>query len=686
MHGANNDPTVQRNEFFNLDDPSTVNEIEEEMLKIALKALSNSDASDSSRSLSLLSIPSEAEIDYQLSLMDLENPTLPLPPLSDLEEIDDQIKEEEETDRRLMQLDLEDPRFPSFTKDEPILSKEWVDDQFPEDSDSSQSLPPLPPFPFSKVQSNPLGNDLSREIKNKSVESKLKLVGRHASPATSRSRVTIGIKHTNPKTEPVSRAFSTVVKKESQDEVQEDVRMNFIYLLKDAAENIGLTVDKSGNIKMIAYEGSPDKVQQEHFKKLISIIAETARKSKSTTCKVFSQSVVTYSELLHRLASCKWGRGIIKQYPDLSRLLEEERQVLVRREFGIQQNLWNWITEEQGQWKKGEKDVRETFSHYEVLYHAESDKIYIRDSKNEGQVLNYTKMQILDEKGDESDHIKKLFADKQILVKGEIPSESSTEPKQRSTLLKSPKGLEEKGLPESRAESKRNILSESDTGKKLKKNILSKSRRVLPEKRVFSKSHEEPHELELKKCFKALDDQRGTTGFKLEALGSDGAIHEKFSKLKKEEKFEILKALLVDLERIHKAGIIHHGIDINHILIGKDPTTKKWQARISISRSEKVELASEITKKIVEEQKNKGKKISDYQIGMRKGEIFEENAREDVKALGQLFSLLFDLDSIKKSSDTSEMAVSTLIATMHTPQCPSSKELADLAREIFDNN
>lgn len=172
----------------------------------------------------------------------------------------------------------------------------------------------------------------------------------------------------------------------------------------------------------------------------------------------------------------------------------------------------------------------------------------------------------------------------------------------------------------------------------------------------------------------------------MEALGSDGAIHEKFSKLKKEEKFEILKALLVDLERIHKAGIIHHGIDINHILIGKDPTTKKWQARISISRSEKVELASEITKKIVEEQKNKGKKISDYQIGMRKGEIFEENAREDVKALGQLFSLLFDLDSIKKSSDTSEMAVSTLIATMHTPQCPSSKELADLAREIFDNN
>ncbi len=320
-------------------------------------------------------------------------------------------------------------------------------------------------------------------------------------------------------------------------------QMSILYRLSLLSLDLGLTI-MGEDIHMYAYQDIPLDQQTAHFEALINLIQTNAHSSRSVTCTLDGEIVMTYSELLRRLASCKWGNQILMQQENekLKSKLDRLMEKLIQIEFGVNKEMRAFLTKKQETWLEKKKDVEKTFSNppYKIFYRHKKNQMYILPLdvkkgnlhflgkgayKSASRLLNYTTGEVLACSS---------------LVQG---TEKAAEDMSRREL----ECLQRlKGTP--------GVLSLID---------------VLEYEVEGEKEGEKIKRLALI-----------TPLCKEGVLGGKEKIHDAFDYLGQQEKLEMMGDLLSGLKAIHDAKIVHGDISTSNILIRRDPKTNKSQAFI----------------------------------------------------------------------------------------------------------
>lgn len=324
-------------------------------------------------------------------------------------------------------------------------------------------------------------------------------------------------------------------------------QMQLIYQLAEGS-NLRLSLDKTMNFRMEVFQDSISKQDAEVFSQLVEMIRNQAKLTKSPTCALSDGSKVTYSELLHRLSSCSWGKQVIQQHLPLKQKLETLSQKLIWIEFGIYEGMRVWLDKKLKKWEKRGKDIEKTSVNppCKIFYRAHSKDIYIMP-------LNVTK---------ESLH---------FLGKGQFKS---------ATRLLNYKTGEIFACCD--------MVKITDPDRVgIKEGIKPKS---IKEVECLQKFKQATGVLNLIDSLEYKEKgEAGKTTTKLlmitplcegGLLGSEGIIQPHYLHLEREEKLDIMRSLLAGLKNIHEAEMVHHDIDMSNILMKKDPHTNKWQAFI----------------------------------------------------------------------------------------------------------
>lgn len=449
---------------------------------------------------------------------------------------------------------------------------------------------PLQPAPLPSSSSRTREN-LSQHIYNQRVESNLGGGGMIPSSSEKLAQnlfLGVAVLDVEKDIKP-AEVFSTVIAQQSSDDShivetrsdattqqikkpeEEGLQMDYIYRLIDAPSNFGLAVTEFGDVSMQDSTNISTVEQMLYFSQLVEIIRERARSSELPVCELSDGSIVTYSELLHRLSSSEWGRQVLQKNPELKTNLNTLYQKLVWIEFNVPSKMREWLAKQEKQWQKKGKDVEMTFPNLscKVFYRAQSQQIYVMplnvqekgihflgrgEFKSASRLLNYTTGEI--------------FAC--------CDMEKITAPDR--------KGLKQGITPKS--------IKEVECLQKLKgaTGVIS----LIDDLEYIAKGE--------KKGEDRVRLVMMTPLYGGGLLGRKGAVQEQYAQLGRKEKIEIMRELLLGLKAIHQVGIVHHDIDISNILMRRDPNTNQWHAAIfDFGQAELVSEGGKGAKTVIEQ-------------------------------------------------------------------------------------